>query len=68
MRENPLVSPSQCPLKADFHSVEFSEWAEILLFAGESVALKLNRHLRLSSFLLSRIPTARKITLTGNWP
>ena len=30
-------------LAADFHSVEFSEKAEILLFAGENVALKLNK-------------------------
>ena len=29
--------------KADFQSVEFSERAEILLFAGKKVALKLNR-------------------------
>ena len=29
-------------LKADFQSVEFSERAEILLFARENVALKLN--------------------------
>ena len=54
--------------KADFQSVEFSERAEILLFVGENVALKLNRSLRVSNFLLSKIPPARKITLTGNWP
>ena len=30
-------------LKADFQSVEFSERAEILLFAEENIALKLNR-------------------------
>ena len=30
-------------VKADFQSVQFSERAEILLFAGENVALKLNR-------------------------
>ena len=30
-------------LKADFQSVELSERAEIPLFAGENVALKLNR-------------------------
>ena len=29
--------------KADFQSVEFSERAEILLFAGKNVALKMNR-------------------------
>ena len=52
-------------LKADFQSVQFSERAEILLFAGENVALKLNRYLRLSNFLLSRIPPAWKIPPTG---
>ena len=52
--------------KADFQSVEFSERAEILLFAGENVALKLNRYLLLRNLLLSKIPPARKITLTGN--
>ena len=30
-------------VKADFQSVEFPERAEILLFVGENVALKLNR-------------------------
>ena len=30
-------------LKADFQSVEFSERAEIPLFVGENVAVKLNR-------------------------
>ena len=30
-------------LKADLQSVEFSERAEILLFAGENVALKLKK-------------------------
>ena len=29
-------------VKADFQSAEFSERADILLFAGENVALKLN--------------------------
>ena len=54
-------------VKADFQSVEFSERAEILLFVGENVTLKLNRMLRLSNILLSKIPLARKIPLTGNW-
>ena len=48
--------------------MEFSERAEILLFARENIALKLNRLLRLSNVLLSKIPPARKISLTGNWP
>ena len=34
---------SQLRLKANFQSAELSERAEILLFAGENVALKLNR-------------------------
>ena len=54
-------------VKADCQSVQFSERAEILLFAGENVALKLNKLLRLGNFLLSKIPPARKIPLTGNW-
>ena len=36
-------SEAMFEVKADFQSVEFSERAEILLFAGENVALKLNR-------------------------
>ena len=55
------------PFKADFQSVQFSERAEILLFTGENIALKFNRQLWLSNFLLSKIPPARKILLTGNW-
>ena len=56
------------PLKANFQSVEFSERPEILLFTRENVALKLNRLLRLSNISLSKIPPARDIPLTGNWP
>ena len=55
-------------VKANFQSVEFSERAEILLFTRENVALKLNRLLRLSNILLSKIPPARKFQLTGDWP
>ena len=54
--------------KANFQSVEFSERAEILLFTRENVALKLNRLLRLSNILLSKITPARKFQLTGDWP
>ena len=54
-------------IKADFQSVEFSERAEIVLFAGENVTLKFNRMLRLSNFSLSKSLPARKIPLTGNW-
>ena len=38
-----LTDDSYVAMKADFQSVEFSERAEILLFAGENVALKFNR-------------------------
>ena len=38
-----IPKSTKCMLKADFQSVEFSERAEILLFVGENVALKLNR-------------------------
>ena len=48
--------------------MEFSERAEILLFTGENVALKLNRLLRLSNISLSKIPPAQDIPLTGNLP
>ena len=54
--------------EANFQLVEFSERADILLFAGENVILKLNRKSRLSNFLLSKIPLARKIPRTGNYP
>ena len=48
--------------------MKFSERAEILLFTREDVALKLNRLLLLSNISLSKIPLARDIPLTGNWP
>ena len=67
INEKRLLITYSITLKVDFQSVEFSERVEILLFAGENVALKLNRQLRLSNFLLSKIPPARKIPLTGNW-
>ena len=40
---NTISISSVALLKADFQSAEYSERAEILLFAGEKVALKLNR-------------------------
>ena len=57
-----------CYLKTDFQSVEFSKRVEILMSVGENVSLKLKRYLRLSNFSSSKIPSARKIPLTGNWP
>ena len=53
-------------VKADFQSIEFSERAEMLLFAWTNFALKLNRQLRLSNFLLPKIPLARKIPADWN--
>ena len=55
-------------VKADFHLVEFSERTENLLFARESIALNLNRILRVINFLLCKIPSARKILQSGNQP
>ena len=55
-------------VKANFQSVEFSEQAENLSFTRENVALKLNRLLLLRNISLSKIPPARDIPLTGNWP
>ena len=37
-------------VKADFHSVEFSDWTGNLLFTCEDVALDLNRMLRVTNF------------------
>ena len=56
------------PLKADFHSVEFSDWTGNPLFTCENVALNLNRMLRLTNVLLCQIQSARKILLSGNQP
>ena len=61
-------SQEQCFVKANLQLVEFSEREEILLFTRENFALKLNRLLRLSNISLSKIPPARDIPLTGNWP
>ena len=37
-----LINHQNIIIKADFQSVEFSEWTESLLFARENVAMKLN--------------------------
>ena len=39
-------------LKADFHTVEFSDWIGNPLFTFENVALNLNRLLRVTNVLL----------------
>ena len=55
-------------LKADFHSVEFSDWKENPWFTCENVALNLKRLLRVSNNLLCQIQSARKILQSGNQP
>ena len=55
-------------LKADFHSVEFSDWTGIPLLTCENVALNLNRMLRVTNVLSFQIQSARKILLSGNQP
>ena len=40
---NELTHSLKLCLKDDFQLVEFSEWAEILLFMRENIALKLDR-------------------------
>ena len=55
-------------LKADFHSVEFSDWTGNPLFTCENVTLDLKRMLRVCNNLLCQIQSARKILLSGNQP
>ena len=55
-------------LKADFHSVEFSDWTENPLLMCENVAVNLNRMLRVTKVLLSKIQSAWKILLSGSQP
>ena len=49
-----------------FHSVGFSDWTGISLFMRESVAVNLNRMLRVTRILLSKIHSARKFLPSGN--
>ena len=53
-------------LKADFHSVEFSNWAGIPLFTCENVAFNLKRILCMNNNLLCQIQSAQKILPSGN--
>ena len=55
-------------LKVDFHSVEFSDWTGNPLLMCENVAVNLNKMLRVTKILLSKIQSARKILLSGNHP
>ena len=55
-------------VRADFHSVEFSNWTGNPLFVCENVAVVLNRMSRVTNILLSEIQSTRKILLRGNQP
>ena len=55
-------------LKADFHSVEFSDWTGNPLFTCENVALNLIRMFPMTKTLLCQIQSGRKILLSGNQP
>ena len=50
--ENPCI-------KADFYSVEFSDWTGNPLLLCENVAMNMNRMFRVTKILLSKIPSAR---------
>ena len=55
-------------VKADFHSVEFSDWTGNPLLMCENFAVNLNRTLRVTKVLLCKIWPVRKILLSGNQP
>ena len=55
-------------LKADFHSVEFSNLTGNPLLMCENVTLNLKRMLRVTKILVSKIQSARKILLSRNQP
>ena len=63
-----LILKNQIIVKADFHSVESSERTGNLLFTTETVALNLNKILRVTDLLLCLFLSARKILLSGNQP
>ena len=54
--------------KANFLSVESSERTGNLLFTRESVALNLNKMLRVTDLSLCKFPSGLKILLSGNQP
>ena len=56
------------PVKADFHSVEFSDWTESPLFTCENIALDLKRISHVTNNLLCQIQSIRKILLNENQP
>ena len=55
-------------LKADFYSVEFSDWTGIPLLTCENVAFNLKRMLCMNNNILCQIQSTRKIILSGNQP
>ena len=55
-------------VKADFHSVEYTNWKGNRLFTRENVGLNWNRMLRVTNIVLCQIQFARKILLGGNQP
>ena len=65
---NVSISLRDKTLKADFHSVEFSDWTGNPLFMCENTALNLNRMPRVTNILLSQIQSARKILLNRSQP
>ena len=52
-------------VEAAFHSVEFSDWTENPLLMCENFAVNLNKTLRVTKILLSKIQSSRKILLSG---
>ena len=55
-------------VRADFHSVEFSDWMGNLLFTCEHVALNLNRILHVSNISLCQIQSTRRVLLSVSQP
>ena len=53
-------------LKADFHSVEFSDWTGNSLLMCENFAVNVNKMLRVTKILLSKIQSAWEILLSGS--
>ena len=53
---------------ADFHSVQFYEQTENLLFTRSNVAVHLIRNSVTTNVLLCKIPSAREILLSDNQP
>ena len=54
--------------KADFNSVEFSDWIRNSLLMCKIVAVNLNRMLLVTKLLLTKFHSAPKILLSGHQP